>query len=120
MKRTPLRRVSKRRAEETKEYMKLRKQFLSDHNLCQIWMQLHGLSEDSFLDRLSAVSNGCPVATEIHHRAAGKNRKASYLRTDTWYAVSAEMHRYIHDNPKLAYERGWLLTKIPDGTSTQD
>jgi len=107
MKRTPLRRVSKRRAEETKEYMKLRKQFLEDNPWCEII--------ESWVPPLMPVE-----ATEIHHRCCGKNRKATYLRTDTWMAVSKEGHRYIHDNPKLAYERGWLLTKIPDGTSTQD
>lgn len=94
--------------------MKLRKQFLERHDCCQVWCELNGIDENKFPDRLCCWTNEAPRATEIHHRCCGKNRKATYLRTDTWMAVSPKGHRYIHDNPKLAYERGWLLTKIPD------
>lgn len=134
MKRTPLRRVSKHRAGETKEYVKLRKQFLAQHPICQLWCEQNNWRDNGD----GTYSDGCyngpepysanelietlkaPRSEEVHHRAGGKNRKATYLRTDTWMAVSKEGHRYIHDNPKLAYERGWLLTKIPDAPSTQD
>lgn len=100
-----LRRMSKRRQAESKEYMKLRAEFLLDHPVCQIWLE--------------TIGKGVPYAfpeysCEIHHRCAGKNRKATYLRTDTWMAVSKIGHRFIYDNPKLAYERGWLLKAIPE------
>ena len=97
--------------------MKLRKQFLSDHNLCQLWMELNCLDENDFAHRIHAVAHRCPIATEIHHRCCGGNRKATYLRTDTWMALSPWGHRFIHDNPKLAYERGWLLKQIPPTTN---
>lgn len=117
---TPLRRQSKRRQSEYKEYMRKREAFLKSHNLCQIWLQIHNLAEDNFVDRLSAVSHDCPRSSEIHHKCCGKNRKATYLREDTWMAVSAWGHDFIHKNPKLAYERGWLLKAIPEEAKCED
>lgn len=111
---TPLRSISNRRLKETYEYARKRKQFLDSHNLCQVWLEVYCLNEDYFLDRLTAVSQGCPRSTEVHHKCCGKNRKATYLREDTWMAVSAWGHDFIHKNPKLAYERGWLLKTIPE------
>ena len=99
---TPLRKQSKRRQEESKEYMRKRSAFLAAHPLCEVWLYCFGLSFD------------CPQSTEIHHKCCGKNRKATYLRKDTWMAVSAWGHDFIHKNPKLAYERGWLLKTIPE------
>lgn len=108
--------------------MKLRKQFLAQHPICQLWC-----ATMSWFDNGDGTyTNGCfngvhntysanelietlnaPRSEEIHHRCCGKNRKATYLRTDTWYACSKLGHSYIHSLPKLAYERGWLLKQIP-------
>ena len=98
MKRTPLARMSKRRKRESVEYMKLRKQFLEANPVCMVALEVEGIA--------------LPTC-EIHHKFCGGNRRATYLRTDTWIACSKFGHRFIHDNPKLAYERGWLLKKIP-------
>ena len=111
---TPMKRVSKRRQVESKEYMRLREAFLKEHDICQLWLAEHGLRESDFGDRIRSFSMGCPRSTEIHHRCSGKNRKATYLRTDTWMAVSRNGHEFIHRNPAIAYERGWLLRTIPE------
>lgn len=118
---TPLRRMSKRRQGEYKEYMKLREQFLMDNPVCQVWLSEHALiGTHDFEAIAAAVIFGAPQSTEIHHKCCGKNRKATYLRPDTWMAVSKQGHRFIHDNPKLAYERGWLLKTIPEEPKCDD
>ena len=112
--RTPLRKKSKKRSAEENEYMRLREEFLQEHDLCQLWLEVHGLDESDFGDRIRAFNIGCQRATEIHHKCCGKNRKATYLRTDTWMAVSRSGHKFIHDNPELSYEKGWLLKTVPE------
>ena len=131
---TPLRRQSKLRQSECKEYMRKREAFLSKHNLCQIWLWHDGWSDngDGTYTDIETVSAGTYSAnelievfgahqsTEVHHKCCGKNRKATYLREDTWMAVSAWGHNFIHKNPKLAYERGWLLKAIPEEAKCED
>jgi hypothetical protein len=112
--RTPLRKKSKKRSAEENEYMRLREEFLQEHDLCQLWLEVNGLDESDFGDRIRAFSMGCPKSNQIHHKCCGKNRKATYLRTDTWMAVSQSGHDFIHANPKLSYERGWLLKTVPE------
>lgn len=109
----PIRRVSKKRAEDMKKYSALRKQFLAEFPLCYVWWsenakecpnQAHyGLWCEMI--RAGHVNNPCP-ATEVHHKARrGKN----YLNTDTWLAVSRKNHVRLHENPSWARERGYLL-----------
>ena len=117
---TPLRSKSKRREGEDKEYNEKKKIFLFQHDLCEVWLSQHELDSNRFDDRIRAFAWGCPRATEIHHKCCGKNRKATYLREDTWMAVSAWGHDFIHKNPKLAYERGWLLKAIPEEPKCED
>lgn len=47
------------------------------------------------------------LSTEVHHKA-GRIGKL-YLYVPYWLAVSSEGHKYIHDNPKESYKRGWLI-----------
>ena len=47
--------------------------------------------------------------TEIHHKWSGKDRDKYYLQVDTWLAVSRNGHIWIHQNPKLAREKGMLF-----------
>lgn len=50
-----------------------------------------------------------PASTEIHHR---KGRIGEMLNnTKYWMAVCREAHAEIHNNPKEAYSKGFLLTK---------
>lgn len=77
-------------------YAKKRKAFLEAHPFCMVSPVLKGLWDGLFVS-----------ATDIHHKAGrlGKN----YLDESTWMAVSREGHDFIHRNPKIARERGWLI-----------
>ena len=92
MKRTPLRRVSKKRAKEMRTYSAMRKTFLAAHPVCVVAEALWGSKRRT---------------TDIHHRAGRYN--GNYLNEATWLAVSREAHQWIHDHPKEARERGWLV-----------
>jgi hypothetical protein len=83
--------VSSKRKKKDLEYSKLRKRFLTDFSLCQIAVK------------------GCSVnATDVHHTYAGVNRDAFYLVQSTWLAVCRNCHDFLHLNPKLSREMGWL------------
>lgn len=89
--RTPMRKVSKKRAVQNREYSKLRKQFLEEHPFCEV-----------------ALSKGMLFQScDIHH--IDKRNGKRLLDTSKWMAVSRTGHDWIHANPKLARERGWLI-----------
>ena len=106
---TPMKRVSKRRQAESKEYMRLREAFLKEHDICQLWLAEHGLRESDFGDRIRSFSMGCPRSTEIHHKN-GRNG-SNYLDTSTWMALDSRGHDKIHLNPGWAYANGYLIRK---------
>lgn len=109
LKRTPLARVSKKRAKEMRTYSKLRKEFLEAHPWCQVWLKENGFIESNaymMLAYAGTIQRECPPACDIHH-AAGRSG-SNYLDTSTWMACSREGHRKIHDNPKWAREMGFL------------
>lgn len=83
--------VSSKRAKKDEEYSKLRKKFLLDNPTCQINV------------------NGCSIqATDVHHTHAGKDRDVYYLIQSTWKASCRNCHDFLHLNPKIARELGWL------------
>jgi len=83
--------VSSKRKKKDQEYLKLRNRFLTDFSLCQIAVK------------------GCSInATDVHHTYAGVNRDAFYLVQSTWLAVCRNCHDFLHLNPKLSREMGWL------------
>ncbi len=88
MKRTAIRKVSKKREKEMRLYRPLRGRFLQEHPFCQVV--------------------GCAplCAMEVHHRD-GRNGKR-LLNVDKFVAVCRRCHRKIHDNPKWAKEQGLL------------
>lgn len=106
MKRMPIRRVSAKRGKQLREYSKLRKEYLEAHPICEIWLAenqtklLH--TEDA-----EGLLGEAPRSEEIHHR---RGRFGSRLNdTEFWLALCPACHRLIHQNPKWAYERGYLL-----------
>lgn len=128
---TPLRKQSKRRSKDYDEYMRKRDAFLIKNPICQLWLTENEWESSGngiyFHEKWGHLTYsdvqvvfGAPRSTEIHHKCCGKNRKATYLREDTWMAVSAWGHDFIHKNPKLAYERGWLLKTIPEEPKCED
>ena len=83
---TPLRRISKRRAKEMKEYGILRKEFLEKLPMCEVCMKA--------------------ASTDVHHKAKrGKN----YLEVDTWLSTCRSCHDKIHREPAWAREKGYLI-----------
>jgi hypothetical protein len=85
IKRKAIPRQSEKRKVLDKEYSKLRKAFLTENPKCAVFPDL--------------------PSDQVHHRKS----RGKYLNdVSTWSAVSAEGHRWIHDNPKAAKERGLL------------
>ena len=83
---TPMRRVSKKRQKENKEYSVLRKGFLKKLPICEVCMTA--------------------AATDVHHMdKRGKNLN----EVGTWLAVCRPCHDKIHSNPSWAREKGYLV-----------
>lgn len=98
MKRSPLRRstkkmrhISKRKVGLYREYSITASEYLKEHPFCQV--------------------EGCSKPSEHCHHRAG--RGANLLNKEYFLAVCAKDHRFIHDNPAWAKENGYLfqLTK---------
>jgi hypothetical protein len=115
--RKPIRKVSSKRAKQNAEYSKRRKAFLEAHPYCQWFLNHHGISEKEAgplgVVEIMTGFNGriikIPLSTEIHHK---RGRFGSRLNAEEfWMAVSREGHNWIHNNPKEAYERGYLLRR---------
>lgn len=88
MKRTPLRRVSKKRQALLVTYHKLKKQYMIDNQVCECCA-----------DRL---------AIDIHHKHP-LGRGGKLCDTSIFMAVCRPCHMWIHDNPKEAQEKGYLV-----------
>lgn len=86
MKRSPLRRVSNRRAAENRIYARERKKYLEEHPMCE-----------ACLDRPSV---------ELHHKRSRIGRLLCDVRF--FFATCSVCHAWIHDNPRKARELGWL------------
>lgn len=120
MKRTPLKKVSKKRAKANAEYSKRRKAFLEAHPFCQWWIRQNFLNEYDVIannghTRKPVHSGGipmgevfgiCPRSTDIHHM---RKPRATYLNDEsTWMAVSRDGHNWIENNKSEARKRGYL------------
>lgn len=83
-----IKQVSDKRAVQLKEYSKLRKEFLKEHPMCEIYPD--------------------KKAVEVHHTYPGANRIKYFLEEDSWMAVSREGHNWIHENVKQSKVLGYL------------
>lgn len=86
-----IRRRSKKRAKQEREYAKLRKEYLDEHVICEV--------------------KGClQISEEIHH----KKGRIGELLTDVKYflAVCNPHHRYIESHPVEAKEHGYSLSRL--------
>lgn len=86
IKRTPLRKASKKRASEGREYTIVSRQFLADNPTCQLCYKMD--------------------SSELHHMRG----RAGRLLTDTRFfsACCSACHMWIHANPNKARELGLL------------
>ena len=96
MKRSTLRKVSKKRQTEGREYSTLRKFYLADHPTCKVCQ----------------TEPSC----DIHHT---EGRGRYYLAIGTFLAVCRTCHQRIHDDPKWAEERGYLKRNRNTRTTDQ-
>ena len=87
--RTPLRKISKKRVREMVEYRKKREIYLREHPICEVC--------------------GTSAATEIHH-VRGRH-SGGFLDEKTFLAVCRYCHNKIHAYPKWAEELGYLSKK---------
>jgi hypothetical protein len=86
VKRTPLRRASKRRAAQLREYHRLHGAWLLAHPVCEICRAKR--------------------STQVHH---SKGRIGNRLNaTEDWIAICSFCHEKIHSHAKWARENGYL------------
>ena len=92
LKRTPLKRVSKKRGKELRHYSKTRAAFLTAHPFCVCC---------NYRNRNSSY------ACDIHHKA-GRNH--AMLNDETqWLPVCRDCHDTIHRHPSWARAMGFLI-----------
>ena len=88
--RTPIRKMSRKRKTEYPVYSSLSRQFLFDHPVCQF--------------------NGCANrSTHVHHRPGRYGNK--YTDVNEFMALCFKCHHFIHhENPNVARQLGYLKT----------
>lgn len=86
MKRTPLRRVSKKHAQNLVTYRALRLAYLEDNPVCE-------------------MPSCHQPATTIHHKA---KRGISLNKIDTWMGLCMLCHQKVEDNKLWARAEGYL------------
>lgn len=89
----PIAKFSSGRAKRNAAYLLANKLFLAkeENQFCPVMAKLHGKTVR---------------ATEVHHRNGREGERLN--DQEYWIAVSNEGHKYIHANPKVAYEQGWI------------
>lgn len=85
---------SPKRAKEEQEYSRRRKEFLSQHPMCQA--------------HIPGVCTG--QATDVHHKAGRVGDLL--LNILYWLAACRACHTYIELHPKEAKEMGFSLTRL--------
>ena len=86
---TPLRRISKKRQNALTIYRKLKKEYISEHDTCEV--------------------RGCThPACDIHHRLS-LGRGGGFLEPTNFMAICRLHHIQIHNNPRWAEAEHYLL-----------
>jgi hypothetical protein len=122
LRRTALRRVSKKRAKQLREYSTRRERYLRAHPICEVWCSENRFRwindrtyEQGGLDGNLRILDAsqlfgayrAPVATEIHHT---NGRTGDRLTDESfWLAVCRQSHEWIHGNPKKSRSLGFLV-----------
>lgn len=74
--------------------------------------------KNKFCIVMAQVYNKTALTTEIHHTNGRENERL--LDRTYWLAVSRQGHQYIHSNPKIAYEQGWITKEFFNEQNTSD
>jgi len=118
MKRTPIRKVSTKRATEKREYAKRKAAYLLAHPLDQIKIALCGFDEAKVLAHATGLTREnaqgifyegqlIRFANQIHHR--NKARGARLLDECWWMSTVTASHDIIEEGKEWAREHGFLL-----------
>lgn len=86
-----MKKVSRQREKQNREYSKLRKAFLEEHPTCRV------CEESGYVAQ---------AATEIHHADGRENELLN--KTESWIPICRDHHYWVHDNPAKARLKGWL------------
>jgi len=124
--RSPIRRVSKKRSGQLREYSKRRAIFLALHPVCEVWCaenwwewipappgcgpwyrRVGDESGSAVNDNVLLNNHGAPRADQVHHK--NKRRGEMLLDEAFWLAVCDEKHKRIENNLAWARERGFSL-----------
>lgn len=89
-----MRKLSKKRAKENRQYLKLREKFLADNPICQI--KVPGICRHE--------------ATTVHHSMG----RMGLLLIDVRYFKGACLpcHCYVEEHPAEAKEKGWSVSRL--------
>ena len=85
---------SKKRSKQERAYIAANKVFLM-------------LERNKFCPVMAKLKNATVRATEVHHVQGRENEML--LDQKFWLAVSREGHQWIHNNPEIAREEGWMI-----------
>lgn len=100
LRRTPLRRVSKKRQQALSVYRKLKAAHLHANPVCQ--------------------AEGCRrMATDIHHRLP-LGRGGQLNDTSIFMGLCRQCHNACHHNPKWAEEKGYLWRVRPNSAMSNE
>lgn len=103
--RKAIRKRSKKGCRMDRVYAQRRKWFLSmpENQKCPV--ALSGLIEGQFNQKYPHHRQ----TVQVHHKAGREG--GNFLDESTWLAVSAEGHKFLHDHPALAREKGWMISR---------
>lgn len=118
LKRTPIRRISKKRAKQVRQYSKERAEYLAANPICEVWLKENGwvktapmtyrMETAEFVNVASAeamLAIGAPASDQVHHRA--KRRGAMLNDKRFFLAVCDENHKRIEANLSWARAKGF-------------
>ena len=64
-------------------------------------------NKNKFCPVMGEIFNQTIKTTEVHHTNGRENERL--IDREFWLAVSREGHQWIHANPKISREKGWLI-----------
>ena len=106
MKRTPLRRVSKKRTKQNRTYVNVRKEYLRENPWCEVCVKEQQLFNKAFnqgeeyTGPVKSETDPIRKSNQIHHV---RKRYGELLNETRWFlAVCSICHSYIEDNKKWA------------------
>lgn len=102
LRRTPLRRVSKRHGKALREYFKVRAEYLAEHPECEAGPLIAKAPLPDFYIRPTCMGR----SNQVHHMA---RRGPNLCKKETFCACCADCHRWIETHAQKSRELGLLM-----------